>query len=187
MKDPLKRLIASLGSLVLIIASLYVVVSLISPTFKEIQKLREKKYATTIVIADYEAAIKARDNIISRHKDLVALQEAFSRVLPPEKDISSLLHQLHGLAVLNNVTIDSINFQKPPIQIAKADSLIKPYGTIQATIRCVSNYENMKRYLDSLETNLRLINIKTINITEGFRQNPILLYTLVIEAYYQTQ
>jgi len=41
--------------------------------------------------------------------------------------------------------------------------------------------------LGALETNIRLINVTAINITEGFMENPILSYTITIEAYYQTQ
>jgi len=187
MKEPIKRLIVSLGSLFFIAGSLYVFTSLISPTFTEIQGLRGTKQAVTTLLADYEEAIEARNAILIKYEGLVALQDTFSEVMPSEENIPSLLNQLYGLASLNEVTVDSIDFQKMPIQIAEADSLVKPRGTIQATIRCVSNYENMKKYLRALETNVRLMNITSINITEGFTENPILSYTITVEAYYQTQ
>ena len=187
MKDPIKRLIVSLGSLVFIAGSLYVFASLINPTFAEIQKLRGTRQAITTLIADYEAVVEARNAILIRYEDMADLQDAFSEAMPSEENIPSLLNQLYGLAVLNEVAVDSIDFQKLPIQIAEEDSLVKPYGTIQATIRCVSDYENMKRYLGALETNMRLMNVTMVNITEGFTEDPILSYTITIEAYYQTQ
>jgi len=187
MKDPIKRLIVSLGSLAFISGSLYVFTSLINPMFTEIQELRGKKQAVTTLLADYEAAIEARDAILIRYEGMAALQDTFSEVMPSEENIPSLLNQIYGLAALNEVTVNFVDFQKLPIQITEANSFIKPRGTIQATIRCLSNYENMKRYLGALETNIRLINVTAINITEGFMENPILSYTITIEAYYQTQ
>ncbi len=187
MKESTKRLVVSLGSLFFMASSLYVFASLISPIFVEIQELRGSRQAVTALLADYEAAIEAQESILARYEGMDALQNTFSEIIPLEENIPSLLNQIYGLAVLNEVAVNSVDFQKLPTQIVEASSLVKPHGIIQATIRCVSNYENMKRYLGALETNIRLINIAMINITEGFAENPILSYTITIEAYYQTQ
>jgi len=187
MKESTKRLVVSLGSLFFIASSLYVFAALINPMLAEIQRLRGTKQATIILLTDYEAAIKALDSVLAQYKDKAFLQDAFSTILPPEENIPSLLNQLYGLANLKGVLVDSVEFQKLPAQIMETDPLVKPRGVIQATIRCVSNYENMKRYLGALETNIRLINITSVNITEGFKEDPILSYTITIEAFYQTQ
>jgi len=187
MKESTKRLVVSLGSLFFIASSLYVFAILINPMLAEIQKLRSTKQATIILLADYEAAIKALDDVLARYKDKAVLQDTFSAIIPPEENIPSLLNQIYGLASLKEVLVDSVEFQKLPAQIMEAEPLVRPRGVIQATIRCVSNYENMKRYLGALETNVRLINIMAVNIVEGFKEDPILSYTITIEAYYQTQ
>ncbi len=187
MKESTKRLVVSLGSLFFIASSLYVFASLINPMFTEIQELRGKKQAVTTLLTDYEAAIKALDSVLAQYKDKAILQDTFSAIIPLEENIPSLLNQLYGLASLKEVSIDSVEFQKLPAQIMEANPLVKPRGVIQATVRCRSNYENMKRYLGALETNMRLINITAVNITEGFKENPILSYTITIQAYYQTQ
>jgi len=187
MQESTKRLVISLGSLVFIAGSLYVFTTLINPTFAEIQELRGKRQATTTLLANYEAAVEAANSVLARYEGLTALQNTFSVVVPLEASIPSLLNQLYGLASLSEVAVDSITFQELPIQTARENSLVRPYGTIEATIKCTSNYENMKKYLRALETNARLINITSLNIAEGFETNPVLSYTVTIEAYYQTQ
>ena len=187
MQGSTKRLVISLGSLIFITGSIYVFAALINPAFGEIQELRGEKQAIMTLLTDYDEAIEAANSVLSRHKGLANLQNTFSAVIPLEANIPSLLNQLYGLASLSGVTVDAITFQELPIQTARENSLVRPYGTIQATIKCVSNYESMKKYLGALETNARLMNITAINITGGFEANPILSYNITIEAYYQTQ
>jgi len=187
MQGSTKRLVISLGSLIFITGSIYVFAALINPAFGEIQELRGEKQAIMTLLTDYEEAIEAANSVLLRHKGLANLQNTFSAVIPLEANIPSLLNQLYGLASLSEVTVNVITFQELPIQIARENSLVRPYGTIQATIKCVSSYENMKKYLEALETNARLMNITSVNITGGFEANPVLSYTITIEAYYQTQ
>lgn len=176
-----------MGSLVCVALSLYVYSSLISPKLSEIQELRGRRQATLTLLADYETAIQEKNRVISRYQSVETLQKVFDEVVPPSHNIPSLLNQINGLAELSEVSVDSVEFQELPLQTTTSKSLVKPYGTIQANIKCASNYQSMKAYLAAIETNVRLMNIKTVTITEGFADNPTLIYTIAVEAYYLTE
>jgi hypothetical protein len=188
MKQSTKRLYVSLGSLVLIAGSLYVYATLIKPEFLEIQTLRGERQAQSRLLADYKTTIEETNRVLAKYESVSVLQDNFSEVIPPSENIPSFLNQVYGLASLNNVFIDSIEFQYLPIQSVPAGSLIKPFGTLRALVTSSSNYEDMKGFISSLETNIRLMDIDSINISEGaIGSDPMLSYTLVVDAYYQTQ
>ncbi|MFA4999665.1 MAG: hypothetical protein WC519_02995 [Parcubacteria group bacterium] len=187
MKESTQRLLVSLGSLVLLAAALYVYAALIRPQYAVIQELRGKRQTITTLLADYETAVQEKNKVLARFESISGLQESFSEVVPPKENIPSLLNQLYGLAKLNDITIDSIEFQELPIQTTTAKSLVKPYGTVQATVRCASKYDDMKKYLSAIETNVRLLNVVSLNVTGGFQTNPTLSYTVTVEAYYLTE
>ncbi|MFA4999125.1 MAG: hypothetical protein WC519_00020 [Parcubacteria group bacterium] len=184
MKESTKRLIVLLGSLVFVAGALYVFAKLISPKFSEIQTLRGQRQSISALLADYETAIQEKNRVLARYENVSALRSVFSEVVPPTEDVPSFMNQLYGLAKLNEVTVDSIEFQELSLQTTSAGSLAKPYGTVQATIKCASKYENMKAYLSAIETNIRLMDVTSINITEGFDNDPILVYTMTVSAYY---
>ncbi len=187
MKGSEQRLITSLGSLALIAGALYIYASWISPEFNEIQKMRGEKQALNNVLSDYEAIMQKKISVIARYRDLTGVQEVFSKVMPATQEKPSFLNQLYGLASLNGVLISAIDFSELPLQIRAGDSLVRPYGTIQATIRGNSTYDNLKKYLGALQANVRIMNITAVNITDGFKDSPMLSYTITVETYYLAQ
>ena len=186
-KESTKRLAVSMGSLLLIVGSLYVYSSLISPQLSALQELRGKRQATMALLSDYETAIQEKNRVISRYQSVETLQSVFDEVVPPDQNVPSLLNQLYGLAKLNDIFVDSVEFQEMSLQTTTSKSLVKPYGTIQANVKCSSDYAAMKNYLGAIETNVRLMNIRTVTVTEGFGDNPTLSYTITVEAYYLTE
>lgn len=187
MKESAVRLYTSLGSLLMIVASLYVYSSFISPEIAEVQRIRGEKHAQELLLGNYEGMIGETNRIIGKYESLAALRDIFSEALPLEEDIPSFLNQVYGLAELNNVLVGSIDFQYLPIQTAEAGSITKPIGSIRATVRCASDYENMKNFMSAIETNVRLMDIAAVDIGEGFKADPTLAYTLTVDTYYQTK
>jgi Tfp pilus assembly protein PilO len=187
MKDSAKRLYVSLGSLIFISAALYVYSSFINPEFAEIQRLRGERQGQMTLLADYQATIEETNRVIARYESVSALQDVFSEAVPQKENIPSFLNQIYGLAVLNNVLVDSVEFQYMPTQSTSATSLVRPFGTIRATVRCASGYDDIKNFTKAIETNVRLMDIYAVNITEGFRDDPILAYTLTVDTYYQME
>jgi len=185
MKDSTKRFYSLIASFAMAIGALFVYTTMINPVLTEVQNLRGERQAKQNTFDDYKETIEATNSVLARTRSLSALTEAFNQSLPSSESIPSLLNQLYGLARLNNVIVTSIDFQTLPIEVTSPDSIAKPLGKIRSTIKCVGNYADMKDYAKSLETNIRLMDIDSLDIADGNRQNPSLVYTITVDAYYQ--
>jgi Tfp pilus assembly protein PilO len=179
-----QKLLVSFGSMLLIAGSLGVFAGLIMPQISAIKELQGKKQATSALLADYEEAIQETNRIIAKYQSVDNLDTVFNEVIPETPDVPSFLNQVYGLAKLNEVSVDLIDFQEMPLQVAEEKSLIRPYGSVTANVKCASNYEEMKEFIKTIETNTRLMNIKSITINGGFTKDPELSYTMTVEAYY---
>lgn len=184
MSQSTNRLIISLSGLVFLLSSLYFYTTFISPQFVEIQELRSKQVALVNRFNEYEEAINNQDNRINEFKRSEKLQASLTQILPTAPNVPILLNQLYGLAELNNILIDSIEFQPQPLKIDRSDSLARPHRAIRAIVKASGSYEEMKNYLNSIEANVRLMRIVSINIGDGFKRDPVLSYVIAVEAYY---
>lgn len=85
--------------------------------------------------------------------------------LPLEQNIPSLLVQFGAAALANSVNIDTIAFVEPkgiPTQ-APAQGLVVPMD-VSLTLRAPTYFE-MKRFLSSVENNLRLMDVQSIALS----------------------
>jgi Tfp pilus assembly protein PilO len=187
MKESTQKLLVSLGSMLLIVASLAVFAGSISREISAIKELRSKRQATEELLVNYETAIQETNKIIAKYQNMEGMGETLNEVVPSKPDVPSFLNQIYGLAKLSDVSVESIGFQEMPLQVSEEGSLIRPYGSIQATVNCLSSYENMKTYLGAIETNKRLMNTKAVNIEDGFAEDPELSYIITVEAYYLSE
>lgn len=169
------------------IGALIVYTTMISPSLAEIQTLRAERESKLVTLADYREAIEETNNVIEASQSLASLTDSFNQVIPPEEQIPSLLNQLYGLARMSGALVDSINFQFMPIESSSESSILKPIGIVRSTVKCSGNYESIKSYVKLLETNIRLMDVYSIDVAGGNEENPSLSYTVVIDAYYQSQ
>ena len=72
-----------------------------------------------------------------------------------------------------------------PINVSSKDDAFKPVGTVRITIDLEGAYESIKLYLDSIETNVRIMDVQMFEV-EGDTESEVLKYTIEIDAYYQT-
>jgi len=89
------------------------------------------------------------------------------------------------LAKINSMDIESLSLQYPPLK-SSTDSLIEPMGTVRATIRLNGDYRDLRPFLEDLETNIRLIDVYSLNVEGGgIPGRNKLIYNLVLDTYYQ--
>ena len=185
MKDSTKRFYSLIASFAMAIGALVVYTTMISPAFMEVQELRGERQAKEDTYNDYKETIEATNSVLARSQSLSALTDAFNQSIPSSESIPSLLNQVYGLAKMNNVSVGSIDFQTLPIAIVPSDSIIQPLGKVRTTVKCVGNYSDMKNYVRALETNVRLMDIDSLDVSDGNKPNPALIYTITVDAYYQ--
>lgn len=106
------------------------------------------------------------------------------QVLPTGISLPDLLANLEAIAVYSEITFDSVAVASGEQQLASVnvvgEEVSAPAGvkTLPLTVSVAGNYNNLKRYLDGIEKNLRLIDIDSIDVGESG------IYTISMQAYY---
>lgn len=185
MKTSAKRLLLILGSFALLVASLYAFVSFILPAYNDIQSLRGERDSKVNAIKDAASAEETVKALIDAYSNLSKAEDVFSLILPSGPEIPTLLNQLDGLSRLNGIAIDSTAFGFLALEPSRTE-LIKPIGKIHINLSLHGKYGDLKTFINNLETNLRIIDIGSLNISGGgSASKEILNYTLEADAYYQ--
>lgn len=188
MKASTQRFYSLLLSLVFVLGSVFAYVSFIGPEIQKIASLRGEKIAVESTLSDYQKAVDETNKLLSRYKSLADLESSFASAIPTTEEIPSLINQISGLAKLNKITVSSIDFQYPPLDTKKQSELIKPFSTIRTSVKFSGTYLDMKNFIAALESNVRLMDVASISISDGGKKNnPVLSYALTVDAYYQSQ
>jgi Tfp pilus assembly protein PilO len=105
-----------------------------------------------------------------------------SNILPKEKQIPELLVQLEAIAKENSMTLASINVTPA------AEEKGVNYKSLRISLGLAGSYSNLKKYLDSVERNMRIMDITSIDFsaTPVVAQGPadVFSYTVNIKTYF---
>ena len=69
---------------------------------------------------------------------------------------------------------------------AQSKKLAKPYGTIRIQTQFSGSYENLKRFLEKLETSLRIFDVENITFAPLDRGKDNFSYNMTVVTYYQS-
>jgi len=147
-------------------------------------------------LKDLGAQIKEKEQTLASRQealeDLKELEESYNRakvkvkdipdILPKEEQVPELLVQLDALAKENNMGLASINITPG----AEAEEAL--YKSLSISAGVAGSYSNLKKYLDSVEKNMRLIDITSIDFSAipVVEEGPldIFSYTVNMRTYY---
>jgi len=99
-------------------------------------------------------------------------------ILPREKDIPGLFVQFQELATKNNMLLAAINFNDTP-STPDSDEIKKISINVDLVGISGISYREIKNFIASVETNLRLLDIDSVFFTPDSNN-----YSLTIMAYY---
>jgi len=184
MRPATKRLFSILVSFGFLIGAIILFSSLVVPEYGEIQKLRGEKKAIDAVAQEEEQLVTTASRLLNEYQDAADLRDNLSLVLPREEALPGIINQIHGIAKVTGVAVEAINVENLPLEYSKTSSIIEPVGGFKVTVRTRGNYESLKSYIQSLETNVRIIDIDSFVVSGGGGTGP-LTTNLVIRTYYQ--
>jgi len=191
MRTSAKRLLLILGSFGLLMTTLYLYINLLLPSYNGangVQELRGERESKKAIVENEAKAEAVIGSLIETYKSkgLSKISDTFSLILPAKPDIPTLLNQLDGISRIDNMTIDSTAFNFLALKASKG-TLIKPIGTVQMTLALHGKYQDLRAFVNDLETNIRLIDINSLKIDGGGVPNKdIFNYNLEAYAYYQS-
>lgn len=198
MKQSAKRLVSMVVALAMTVAAFIIFFKLTQPVYQNVQAIKGEQVSRQAFIDGKKAAIREVQRLIKNYRDDAELQDAQTAVqisFPIDAEIASALVQLNGLAVLNNLTVQSIGISDSPAKAERLSSsnssksrasFAKPFNKISFAVSASGNYEDMKRFLENLETNLRLFDIESMNVNPQSRPGQSQYqYSIRVMAYYQ--
>jgi len=200
MRASTKRILSAALSLIFIFLAFVVFAMLIKPSYEETQKLRADVLSRQNFIQNQKSLTEQFKKLVSQYDSQEKAQENISLILPQNPAIGEALTQINGLLDLNYLNVLSFNINRPLLQSYSSSNInstnaqvIKPLGTIDINFKVVGNYSDFKNFLNQLETNIRIFNIKTLNISpviivsgdKNQSQNKTLSYDISITTYYQ--
>ncbi len=149
--------------------------------------------------AKWSTAQAARQEVTNLKQEVADLQQlnaelqksetavaAVEKALPPGLAMPELLTNLEAIAVKSEMTFNSVDVAggksktgvTAKTTVAAATSQIPGLQEIPVTVSVTGGYANLKVYLDSLEHNLRLVDVQSIAMEAAGT------YTITLKAYY---
>lgn len=192
---PSSKRLTSIGlALIIFIVAFVFYSALIKKEFTSIQQLRGEVGAKTQLLVEQQNAVSQIRSLLQQYEGVAQLQQTISLSLPQEEDLASVVAQFNAIANNGGVSIESINVSVAPIQATATSSLVYGYGVSKFNLRVIGSYEAFKSFIQSLETNVRLMDVKSIKLgsmstagTGQKTQQNIFNYDLSVETYYQTR
>lgn len=188
MRASAKRFYSILVGIGLLFGAVYVYSSYIKSAYEGVQKLRGERSAESKQLGEAKATTQVVSGLLEKYQSVSEIEDKLSLSLPVGEKIPEVLTQLQGLSDLNSIKIDSMSFQYLPIEYAKEKTVLRPRGALRLSLRFASKHDNLKRFISSLETNIRLLDIVSLKIDGGgSTKNPNLNCNLTVDSYYQVK
>ncbi len=185
MKPAAQRLIGILSSLMLIIGSLFAYSSLLIPKYNDIQNLRGERSALTGLLDEEQQAVDAVQTLIRQYSSVADLREGLSVTLPGKEEVASMINQFQGIASSNGILMESLSIRPLAIEPTGPEKIVRPVGALRVSMNLIGDYESLKKYLKAIETNVRIMDVQSIQVENaGFTAGPY-EYQIEVDTYYQ--
>jgi Tfp pilus assembly protein PilO len=179
----LKRLMFIMISVVLVAGSLVCFGALIKPTYEEVMSKRSSLTNRSNLVEENKSISSKMKSMLTEYQKSEALLTTVSSIIPEDPDTAQSINQVATLAKINGLTLEVISSDLLAIKPGDSKTdFIKRIGTIRLDFRVAGSYENFKAFLQTIETNINLMDINSIRLTQSGGR---MVYTMSIDAYYQ--
>ena len=168
-----------------IVVAVILVLVFIDPLWTSVGVLRLEADDQNQEVKKVEDLLAKIQAVEQDYQDVVEAASKISLALPKEKDLPYLITQFETLALTNGLLLESVNFDEQIERSIKDDSLkqeegISPFPYLTINVRLSGSYEGLKGYLKSLESSVRLMEVREIDFVSQQGQSNIDLSGLSI-------
>src|SRR3989344_3210398 len=185
MKPAARRLIGILLSMILVIASLFVYSSLLIPKYKDIQNLRGERSALNGLVEEERQAVEAVKQLIRQYDSISDVKAGLAITLPDDEEAASMINQFRGIASSNGILMSALSIRPLSIKPTGMEEIVRPLGTLRVNLNLIGNYDSFKEYLKAIETNVRLMDVQSIQIHNAGLSSGPYEYQIEVDTYYQ--
>ncbi|MBI4992507.1 MAG: type 4a pilus biogenesis protein PilO [Candidatus Harrisonbacteria bacterium] len=187
MRASTKRALSLLASSGFVVFALIVYITLIQPEYEMIKELRGGLDSNIKILADTRTALLGVDKLKIEYKQNEKKIDTLSLALPSEESVSSIVAQINNRSEANSLIIQSIGINYLPIKSPIGSvSLIRGIGTLQLDLRIFGSYSSFKRFLQDLERNVRIMDVRNLRLeSAGKPDQDLYAFNLTVDTYYQ--
>jgi len=189
MKASAKRALSLLLSGGLIVVSLVIFVILVGPAYEEVLQLRNELAPQTILLLDTQQDVSRVQSLKAQYQNSERIIASLDDNLPPQELVASLMSQINAISRSSGVTMRAIGISYLPVRPSTVRlSFARGVGTLRLELASVGNYSSLKRFLQLLETNIRVMDVNALSIDLAASSNQdIYNYSVTVDTYYQSQ
>ncbi|MFZ5559666.1 MAG: type 4a pilus biogenesis protein PilO [Patescibacteria group bacterium] len=157
--------------IILILGFIALVVFLDVPGVQNILELRKSIASEKEKLLDKQELFAKVERLVQAYEENKESVEKIDHILPSGEKIPDLIVQLEALAFeqgLSLENIDIITIKEEESRVPQATLTEKPavtYKTMSVSMKIVGSYEAFKAFLKSVEENLRLLDINSVEFT----------------------
>jgi len=187
MRASTKRAFSLLISSGFIVLALVVYITFTQPAYNTISGLQSDLDSKIKILADTKAALLGVDKLKIEYKQNEKKIDTLSLALPSEEAVSSIVAQINNRTEANGLIVQSIGINYLPIKSPTGSlSLARGVGTLQLDLRIFGSYNSFKRFLQDLERNVKIMDVRGLRLESAGRPDQDLYaFNLTVDTYYQ--
>lgn len=188
MKQSTKRVLSLLGTASLFVMALMVYALLIVPAYNNLNKMRGELASREVVFKNQSEIIQKVKGLLTEYQGSTKIQDSISLSLPDNSSSAGVVSQIQSIASASGVLVQSINLQAQALKPSKINKDVKALGTVEINLRLIGPYEGLKRFLDGIATNVRVMDVIDSRTEVSNKTNlNALTHNIIINAYYQAE
>ncbi|MCX6788683.1 MAG: type 4a pilus biogenesis protein PilO [Candidatus Jorgensenbacteria bacterium] len=186
MRESSKRALSVGLAGIFFIATIVVYASLIKPKMDSMVIMRASVVEKENFLEKQKQATTAANEAVTKMNSAKTAKDTMSLAIPVGPGMTQALSQIDSMAVASKVSVDSFTIT-PATPEASAEALVKRLGKLDINMTVSGNYDSAKGFLKLLETNIRVVNVKSFEFIPGTGQQDAAPYSLkiVAEMFYQ--
>lgn len=142
-----------------------------------LKTIKDQKLVSQKLEEKISALSQAEKNFTANEDDLPLV----SQTLPSDPAISILIKEIEALAYRSGIAIQAIQFSQMPLVTQAKEEKEK---TISFTLSANGDYQNLKSFLNALDSLRRIILIDSFGFRSGRTEKDSLSLSLTANAYY---
>jgi Tfp pilus assembly protein PilO len=192
MRQSFKRLMSSVIALVSVVAAFAIYFNFAQPAYENVMQLRGELAGMTELLDSQRTILQAVSSLVAKYNESADARAQVALALPEEPMASEALAQLHGLAAIHNLSAQAYILLVSPEDSDRdrEPQAFRPYPAKELTfqMKASGSYEDFKKFLDNLETNVRIFDVQHISLQAAGKPNQNLFtYEVRVAAYYQSE
>lgn len=186
MKTSTKRILSIGLAGLFFIGTLIVYASFIKPEAGKVSEARSLTASKENLFNNQRLAVEEVQKLIGQFQSIAKLEETVSLAMPRGESITQALNQLQAIVRSSKVNLKAFTINPGTFEPSR-QPLAKRLGSIKINVTVEGSYENIKNFLWSLETNVRVANIASFVMSplSGGGAQDLYSLTALVEIYYQ--